>query len=164
MLSLEETSPKDLMEKLRSKSQRKSIILLQEARQKIEHQHSENTQNAVSVFDLQNVLKLGNVIRLEVTSGGWNLTLHGTTLDGENLLISVHLPDKEDAPLQIQNFGSIQSSFMNLLETLSDEEQITTQQFIRYLRKNAPATDENFRVALDSFVREHQELLQKLAH
>jgi hypothetical protein len=163
MLSLEDTSPRELLGKVHSKSQRKSILLLPSLRQKVEKQ---NEGGAVSLLDLEHILKTSSrLIVLEAASEGWEMTLLGSNIEGtEDLLVSVYLPRKEGDPLQIRDFGSMRKSFMNLVETLSSEEQITTQEFIKHLRQNTPASGGTFHAVLDSFVRAHQELLHKLAH
>lgn len=49
-----------------------------------------------------------------------------------------------------------------LIASLSPEERAAVEEFIRFLqeKQQAPIT---FQAALDSFVREHQELLRRLA-
>jgi hypothetical protein len=49
-----------------------------------------------------------------------------------------------------------------LIASLSPEEQTAVEEFIRYLKDNSQPTV-TFRAALDSFVREHPELLRRLA-
>jgi signal transduction histidine kinase len=51
---------------------------------------------------------------------------------------------------------------LDLIAKLSREEQNAVEEFIRYLREK-PQAEGNFRAALDSFVREHSELLRRLA-
>lgn len=49
-----------------------------------------------------------------------------------------------------------------LIANLSPEERAAVEEFIRYLRKESkPAM--TFQAALDTFVREHPELLKRLA-
>jgi len=49
-----------------------------------------------------------------------------------------------------------------LIANLSHEERAAVEEFIRFLKKNStPPT--SFQSALDSFVREHPELLRRLA-
>jgi hypothetical protein len=49
-----------------------------------------------------------------------------------------------------------------LIDRLSPQERATVEEFIRFLKeKSQPAI--SFRAALDSFVREHPELLRRLA-
>jgi hypothetical protein len=50
---------------------------------------------------------------------------------------------------------------MTLIASLSPEEQTAVQEFIRYLKDNSQPTV-TFRAALDSFVRQHPELLRRL--
>lgn len=165
MLSLEDTSPKELLKKVHSKSQHKSILLLPTVYQKMKEQETgHRTQNSVSFLDLEHVLKSGSVIKLEAASEGWELTLQGVTLNGEVILVSLYLSRKDNDPLQIRSFGLVQQSFIDLVGSLSNEEQITTQEFIRHLRQNTPIAEVSFQAVLDSFIREHRELLQKLAH
>jgi hypothetical protein len=51
---------------------------------------------------------------------------------------------------------------MKLIATLSQEQQAAVEEFVRYL-KEKQATNTDFRAALDCFVREHPELLRRLA-
>jgi hypothetical protein len=52
-------------------------------------------------------------------------------------------------------------NLMNLISSLSNEQQAAVEEFVKYLKQNpSPPT---FREALDCFVREHPELLQRLA-
>ena len=48
-----------------------------------------------------------------------------------------------------------------LMDTLSPEERATVEEFIRLLKKQS--TPITFQSALDSFAREHPELLRRLA-
>jgi hypothetical protein len=52
-----------------------------------------------------------------------------------------------------------------LIATLSPEQQRAVEEFVAYLKqlKSSVPTQLSFRNALDSFVREHQELLRRLA-
>ena len=170
MLSLEDISPKELVERLHSKVQNKHVVFLPSVNQKITGPgNGEDASNAkgeghgvVHPPDLLSVLKFGSLVALEACRGGWEMTLLGTGL--EPLLVSVYLSRKENDPLQIRDFGSVQERFINLVATLSNEEQATTHEFINYLEQKSPASSSAFRAALDSFVREHRELLQNLAH
>ena len=51
---------------------------------------------------------------------------------------------------------------LNLISTLSREQQEAVEEFVRILKKEA-APGLTFRAALDEFVREHPELLRRLA-
>lgn len=51
---------------------------------------------------------------------------------------------------------------LNLISTLSPEQQAAVEEFIRML-KAKPAAGVTFRAALDDFVRKHPELLRRLA-
>jgi hypothetical protein len=53
-------------------------------------------------------------------------------------------------------------NLMDLISTLSGEEQAVVEEFIKYL-KAGPQTSMSFRAALDSFVQEHPELLRRLS-
>jgi hypothetical protein len=55
-------------------------------------------------------------------------------------------------------------SLADLIASLSDPERIAVEEFIRFLKQqpqHPPSAD--FREALDMFVREHSELLRRLA-
>ena len=51
---------------------------------------------------------------------------------------------------------------MKMIASLSPEQQATVEEFVRFLRERR-ASNADFREALDSFVREHPELLRRLA-
>jgi hypothetical protein len=51
---------------------------------------------------------------------------------------------------------------LNLISTLSREQQDSVEQFIRFLKKESLA-HAAFHAALDEFVREHPNLLRRLA-
>jgi hypothetical protein len=52
---------------------------------------------------------------------------------------------------------------MELVASLSAEQQSAVEAFIRYLReKGSPSSKAEVRTALDEFVREHSELLRRL--
>jgi hypothetical protein len=172
MVSLEDISPRELVERVHAKIQEKHAVLLPPVVQKIQDQKGrtdaskkkDEEKSGISVVDLFHVLRTGALITVEVASDGWEMVLHGVTYDGEDLFISAYLSNKTNDPLQINNFGSVQKSFMKVVATLSQEEQVTTQEFIDYLRRKSPSSDAAFHAALDSFVREHRVLLQNLAH
>ncbi|MGH9632318.1 MAG: hypothetical protein ACRD7E_28775 [Bryobacteraceae bacterium] len=50
-----------------------------------------------------------------------------------------------------------------LIATLSPEQQRAVEEFIVYLKTTASSPPLSFRAALDSFVRDHPELLRRLA-
>lgn len=52
---------------------------------------------------------------------------------------------------------------IDLIESLSPEQMSTVEQFIKYLKQEAPASKVSFRAALDFFVKEHPELLRRLS-
>lgn len=52
---------------------------------------------------------------------------------------------------------------IDLIESLSPEQMSTVEQFIKYLKQEAPTSKVSFRAALDSFVKEHPELLRRLS-
>ena len=53
---------------------------------------------------------------------------------------------------------------MDLIAGLSTEQQAAVEEFIKYLKEQCPpASEVTFREALDKFVREHSELLERLA-
>lgn len=55
-------------------------------------------------------------------------------------------------------------TLLELVASLSDEQQSAVEAFIRYLREKGALTSKaEVRMALDEFVREHSELLQRLA-
>lgn len=52
---------------------------------------------------------------------------------------------------------------LQLITTLSPQQQAAVEEFVRHLKqKNVPSAL-GFRAALDSFVREHPDLLRRLA-
>jgi hypothetical protein len=172
MISLEDVSPRELLERVHAKIQEKHAVLLPAIAQKIQGQkdlkdssnEKDEGKSGISLVDLFHVLGTGALITVEAASNGWEVILQGVTYNGENLFISAYLSNKISDPLQINNFGSVQKSFMKVVATLSNEEQATTQEFIDYLRRKSPSSDTSFQAALDSFVREHSVLLQNLAH
>jgi hypothetical protein len=54
-------------------------------------------------------------------------------------------------------------NLMDLISTLSGEEQAVVEEFIKYLKAGQPPATMGFRAVLDSFVREHSELLRQLS-
>lgn len=172
MLSLEDISPRELLEQVHAKIQEKHAVLLPAIAQKIQDQKNrkdssnekDEGKSGISLVDLFHILRTGALITVEAASDGWEMILRGVTYGGENLFISAYLSNKTSDPLQINNFGSVQKSFMKVVATLSNEEQATTQEFIDYLRRKSSSSDTSFQAALDSFVREHSVLLQNLAH
>lgn len=55
-------------------------------------------------------------------------------------------------------------NLMDLIAGLSTEQQAAVEEFIKYLKEQCPpASEVTFREALDKFVREHSELLERLA-
>jgi len=172
MISLEDISPRELVERVHAKIQEKHAVLLPAVAQKIQDQkdrkdasnEKDEGKSGISLFDLFHVLSTGALITVEAGSDGWEMILRGVAYNGENLFISAYLSNKTSDPLQINNFGSVQKSFMKVVATLSKEEQVTTQEFIDYLRRKSPSSDAAFHAALDSFVCEHRVLLQNLAH
>jgi hypothetical protein len=53
---------------------------------------------------------------------------------------------------------------LQLVSSLSPEQQNAVETFIKYLREQSPAGDQrDVRNALDEFVREHSDLLRRLA-
>jgi len=172
MISLEDISPRELVERVHAKIQEKHAVLLPAVAQKIQDQkdrkdasnEKDEGTSGISLFDLFHVLSTGALITVEAASDGWDMILRGVAYNGENLFISAYLSNKTSDPLQINNFGSVQKSFMKVVATLSKEEQVTTQEFIDYLRRKSPSSDAAFHAALDSFVCEHRVLLQNLAH
>jgi hypothetical protein len=55
-------------------------------------------------------------------------------------------------------------SLADLIAGLSSKQRAAVEEFIRYLKQqSAQPSATDFRDALDSFVREHPELLQRLA-
>ncbi len=52
---------------------------------------------------------------------------------------------------------------MNLIANLSGEEEAVVEEFIKYLKQSSLPSSMTFRAALDSFVRDHPELLRRLA-
>jgi hypothetical protein len=55
-------------------------------------------------------------------------------------------------------------TLIDLIASLSDEQQSAVEAFIRYLRdKGSPTSKAEVRIALDEFVREHSDLLRRLA-
>ncbi len=52
---------------------------------------------------------------------------------------------------------------MNLIASLSREEGAVVEEFIKHLKQSSQHSTMTFRAALDSFVREHSELLRRLA-
>ena len=52
---------------------------------------------------------------------------------------------------------------LNLIQTLSPEQQTAVEEFIQHLKQTKLQPPVSFRSALDSFVREHPELLRRLA-
>jgi hypothetical protein len=172
MISLEDISPRELLERVHAKIQEKHAVLLPAVAQKIQDQkdrkdssnEKDEGKSGISLVDLFHILRTGALITVEAAPDGWEMILRGVTYNGENLFISAYLSNKTSDPLQISNFGSVQKSFMKVVATLSNEEQATTQEFIDYLRRKSPSSDTSFQAALDSFVREHSVLLQNLAH
>ena len=57
-----------------------------------------------------------------------------------------------------------QARLMELVASLSDEQQSVVEAFIRYLReKGSHGSRAEVQTAVDEFVREHSELLRRLA-
>ncbi len=55
-------------------------------------------------------------------------------------------------------------NLMDLISTLSGDEQAVVEEFIKYLKAGqSPGTCMSFRAALDSFVHEHPDLLRRLS-
>lgn len=55
-------------------------------------------------------------------------------------------------------------NLMELIAGLSTEQQAAVEEFIKYLKEQRSRTSRaDFREALDKFVREHSELLERLA-
>lgn len=166
MLSLEDISLRELLERVHSKIEKKNAVLVPAIVQKIrepEEGKSTSPEKGLVDLDLFQVLRTGMLVAVAAAESGWELILRGVTLDGENLFVAVYLSHNANAPLQIKSVASVRESFMKVMATLSSEEQVTTQQFINYLRQKSPSPDAAFHDALDSFVREHRVLLQNLA-
>lgn len=53
-------------------------------------------------------------------------------------------------------------TLLDLISTLSPEQQETVKEFVRFLRKDK-AEGMNFQAALDEFASKHPELLRRLA-
>jgi hypothetical protein len=57
-----------------------------------------------------------------------------------------------------------QEVLLELVASLSDEQQSAVEAFIRYLReKGSPTIKSEVQIAVDEFVRDHSELLRRLA-
>lgn len=54
-------------------------------------------------------------------------------------------------------------NLINLITSLSSEQQAAVEKFIRFLQDKRDLSDLNFQTALESFVREHPELLHRLS-
>ena len=58
-----------------------------------------------------------------------------------------------------------QEKLIDLVASLSSEQQAAVEAFIRYLhQKGSQDSRMDVRAALDEFVREHSELLRRLSH
>jgi len=54
-------------------------------------------------------------------------------------------------------------SLVDVIRTLSPEEQESVKQFVDFLRQRAPASSPPFLAAADEFIAQHPELLRRLA-
>lgn len=54
-------------------------------------------------------------------------------------------------------------SLTDLIASLSSEQQAAVEEFIKYLKQQMEPSHPDFRKALETFVRDHQELLRRLA-
>lgn len=60
--------------------------------------------------------------------------------------------------------GSSQERLTELLASLSPEQQYAVEAFIRYLQEKEPSGSRaDVRTAIDDFIREHSDLLRRLA-
>jgi hypothetical protein len=52
----------------------------------------------------------------------------------------------------------------DLITSLSDEQQAVVEEFLKYLHtESSPVGTRDFRASLEDFIREHSELLKRLA-
>ena len=52
----------------------------------------------------------------------------------------------------------------DLITSLSDEQQAVVEEFVKYLHtESSPGETRDFRASLEDFIREHSELLKRLA-